>query len=246
MPDLRIAVVQHEPATSLGAFGDLLARAAVELELVRSWRDALPEPDELDGVIVLGGSMTASDTLLAHERRWIGLLAERVPYLGICLGAQLLAAALGAAVFRGPRPEIGMHDVYLTDAARRDPLFTGLPGRLRVFQWHADTFALPSGAVPLAGSIGYRYQAFRSGALAYGVQFHPEATSQAVAGWPGTPGYLAQLETAGLDAQAVFSELEREEIALRRLAGRLLERWLGLCARVASPARAGRATGKAA
>jgi GMP synthase-like glutamine amidotransferase len=243
---MRIAVVQHEPVTGVGAFGDLLARAGVEFELVRAWRDALPQPDKLDGVIALGGSMAASDASLADERRWIGGLAPRVPYLGICLGAQLLAAALGAAVYRGPRPEIGIHDVYLTDAARRDPLFMEVPRRSRVFQWHEDTFALPAGAVPLAGSIAFRYQAFRWGTGAYGVQFHPEATSREVAGWSHTPGYLAQLQTAELDAGTVVSELRREEPALRALAASLLERWLGLCARVASSAQAERSAEKAA
>lgn len=244
--ELRIAVVQHEPATSLGSFAELLARASIEVEVVRAWRDVLPEPGELDGVIALGGSISAGDPDLADERRWIAALAPRIPYLGICLGGQLLAAALGAPVGRGPRPEIGMHDVYLTDAARRDPLFAGLPGRLRVFEWHGDTFALPNGALPLAGSIAYRYQAFRWGRHAYGVQFHPEATAHAVAEWPLVPGYADQLAAAGLDAREVVSALGREEPGARRFAGSLLTRWLGLCARVSPSARVGHRTRAAA
>jgi GMP synthase-like glutamine amidotransferase len=230
----RIAVLQHEPATGLGSFADLLAHAGAETEVVRTWQDPLPDARAFDGVIVLGGSAGASDPALAGVRCWIdsAVLAE-TPYLGICLGAQLLAAALGAPVFPGRRLEIGISDIFLTDGARRDPVFAGLPARLRVFQWHADTFDLPRGAVPLAGSIDYRYQAFRWGAYAYGLQFHPEATARTVALWPRTPRYLDQLQTAGVDAGPVVAELAAKEPQLRRRAATVLNGWLEVCAEAA-------------
>lgn len=174
MTGLRIAVVQHEPATGLGAFGDLLREAEVTPDVIRAGEDALPEPGALDGVIVLGGSVRATHPALAEEQAWIGrVAAEGVPYLGVCLGAQLLAAALGGRVVRARRPEIGIRQVFLTDTARRDPLFEGVHGPLTVFQWHGDTFALPRGALPLAGSIDYRNQAFRWGRVCYGTPVPP-------------------------------------------------------------------------
>jgi GMP synthase-like glutamine amidotransferase len=232
---LRIAVLQHEPATGLGTFTEILAGAEVEIDVVRAWQDPLPEPRALDGVIVLGGGARASDPGLSDTRNWIATAAHaRTPYLGICLGAQQLAAALGAHVFPGRRPEIGIRDVFLTDAARLDPLFGGFPGRLRVFQWHEDTFTLPTGAVPLAGSIDYRHQAFRWGPYAYGLQFHPEATARTVAAWPWTPRYLDQLQTAGIDAGALVAELAEEEPRLHQLSDVLLGRWLDVCAKAAA------------
>jgi GMP synthase-like glutamine amidotransferase len=95
--------------------------------------------------------------------------------------------------------------------------------------------------VPLAGSIEYRYQAFRWGAVAYGVQFHPEATARTVAAWPWVPAYLDQLQAAGIDAGVLLAELAEEEPRLRELARRLLTRWLLVCARAGDRAPAARA-----
>jgi GMP synthase-like glutamine amidotransferase len=242
MMDLRIAVIQHEPATGLGAFTELIAAAGVEADVVRAWQDPLPELEALDGVIVLGGSARATDPALAEERAWIAKVAAAgVPYLGVCLGAQLLAGGLGGRIVPARRPEIGIGQVFLTDAGRRDPLFDALPSPLTVFQWHGDTFDLPRGAVPLAGSLDYRYQAFRWGTVAYGVQFHPEVTARTVAAWPWVPAYLDQLQTAGIDAGLLLAELAREEPRLRELARRLLNSWLLVCARAGGYTPAARA-----
>jgi GMP synthase-like glutamine amidotransferase len=232
--ELRIAVVQHEAATGPGAFAELLAQAAVRAGVVRAGQDPLPDSRSLDGAIVLGGSGRASAPAFAGERRWIrSLVAAGTPYLGICLGAQLLAAASGAAVPPVRQPEIGVGDVVLTEAARRDRVFRGLPGRLPVFRWHGDTFELPGGAVLLAASGDGLHQAFRLGPSAYGLQFHPEATARSVAAWPWAPGYLDQLQTAGADGGAVVAELAAEEPRLRALARAVLGSWLGLCAEAA-------------
>jgi GMP synthase-like glutamine amidotransferase len=242
MMDLRIAVIQHEPATGLGAFSELMAAAGVEADIFRTWQDPLPAPRALDGVIVLGGSARATDPGLAEERAWIAkAVAAGMPYLGVCLGAQLLAAALGGRVVPARCPEVGIRQVFLTDAARRDPVFDSLRGPLTVLQWHGDTFTLPRGAVPLAGSIDNRYQAFRWGPAAYGVQFHPEATARSVAAWPWVPAYLDQLQTAAVDSGVLFAELAREEPRLRELARRLLNSWLLVCARAGGHTPAARA-----
>jgi GMP synthase-like glutamine amidotransferase len=228
--DLRIAVLEHEPATNLGSFAELLADAGAAVDVIRrGYR--LPSPGELDGVIALGGSARASDPSLAGERAWIAALAQAgTPYLGICLGAQLLAVALGGGIFRGERPEIGLREVRLTETAQVDPLFRGLPARLRVFEWHADGLTLPPDAVALATSDVYRLQAFRWGDAAYGLQFHPEAAVHTVRTWPWVAGYLDQLQATGADAGTILGELAVAEPSLRTLGAVLLDRWLGLCA----------------
>lgn len=152
-----------------------------------------------------------------------------LPFLGICLGGQLLARALGAVVARG-RPEAGLHDVFLTDAADHDPLFAGLPRRLQVFGWHEDSVDLARGAVPLAGSIECTYQAFRFGAAVYGLQFHPEVGAEHVARWREVPGYKGLAERTGTDFDALLIELRRATPRLGALAGQLLQRWLHLVA----------------
>ncbi|MGH3038264.1 MAG: methyltransferase [Gaiellaceae bacterium] len=151
---------------------------------------------------------------------------------------QLLATALGGFVGRLARPEVGAHDVFLTEAGKHDPLFAGLPGRFQVLGWHEDAFALPRRAIPLAGSIAYEHQAYRFGANAYGLQFHPEVRLDDLGGWATVPGYAGLLERAGADWGEVRSALEQAAPELDTLAEELLERWLYLVAGVARAARA--------
>jgi GMP synthase-like glutamine amidotransferase len=157
-----------------------------------------------------------------------------LPFLGISLGGQLLASALGAAIERQAQPELGVHDVYLTDAARLDPLFSGLPGRLTVFGWHKDRFELPPGAVPLAGSIACACQAFPFDAAAYGLQFHPEVRAADLPSWAHFGGYRSQLDAADVSPEHLAGELARAAPELGRLARQLLERWVELVSRVAA------------
>jgi GMP synthase (glutamine-hydrolysing) len=236
----RIIVLQHERETGLGAFAPLLDDGDIEYEVVETLRGPLPDARLFDGAIALGGSLNAYDPLLFETRRWIrnGVLGG-LPFLGICLGGQLLASALGAAIERQAQPELGVHDIYLTNAARRDPLFSGLPGRLGVFGWHEDRFELPPGAVPLAGSIACTYQAFRFDAAAYGLQFHPEVRAVDLASWARVPGYRRLLDAADVSPDRLAGELTRAAPQLDTLARQLLERWLELVARVAAERRLG-------
>jgi GMP synthase (glutamine-hydrolysing) len=230
---LRIVVLQHESETGVGAFAALLDEAHVDYTVVETLRGPLPDPGEFDGAIALGGSLNAYDPRLLESRRWIrNGVVRGLPFLGVCLGGQLLASGLGAAVERQAQPELGLHDVYLTDAARRDPLFSGLPGRLAVFGWHEDRFALPPGAVPLAGSIACTYQAFRFDAVAYGLQFHPEVRAGDLENWARVPAYRRLLERAGLAPDHLAGQLEWATPDLDKLASHLLHRWLGLVAEV--------------
>lgn len=227
---IRLAVLQHELETGLGRFADLLDDLAVDVELVPATRGALPDPLTFDAALVLGGSLGADDATLLPARRWIrNAILSDLPYLGVCLGGQLLASALGECVRRGGA-EAGVHSIFLTDAAEHDLLFGGLPRRLDVFGWHGDSFDLPRGAVPLAGSLACTYQAFRHGSAAYALQFHPEVRPSDVAAWRDLPGYRRLLERSGRDWDDIVHELALAAVALDDLAERLLERWLWLVA----------------
>jgi GMP synthase-like glutamine amidotransferase len=130
--------------------------------------------------------MSVNDDLayLRREEEYIRqAIARGVPVLGICLGAQLIAHALGAPVRRNPVKEIGWFDVTATPAGRSDPVFEGFGERECVFHWHGETFDLPPGAALLASSERCRNQAFRVGSAVYGMQFHLEVTPQMIAAW---------------------------------------------------------------
>src|SRR5687768_8361619 len=189
MSDAHLAVLQHEPATGPGAFSGLLRESGVRYELLdTNDMQSLPDAAAFDGAIVLGGSLPAFDPTLRETRGWIGdAVAQNVPVLGICLGSQLLAAALGGSVGPALHPEVGVHDVFRTHGGSRDQLFSRLPARFPVFGWHEDAFELPRGAVPLAGSIACEHQAFRYGTSAYGLQFHPEVRVGDLHRWAGVP-----------------------------------------------------------
>lgn len=230
---LRLAVLAHEPETGLGAFAAQLEAAAVSYEVFRS-TVSLPDYRRFDGIIALGGSLSLHDPRLSDARRWVRepVLAGQ-PFLGICLGGQLLASALDASVTAG-RPEVGLHSIFLTQAAQRDPLFTGLPRRLEVLGWHEDCFDLAPGAIPLAGSVGCTNQAFRFGPAAYGLQFHPEARADDLERWRTVESYRHLATRSDQDFDDLTAALLRATPALDDLAEQLLRRWLYLVAGVAA------------
>ena len=183
-------VIQHVAHEGPGALAAVVADTDAALRIVRVDEDEpIPAPDavaDMAGLVVLGGPMGVHDDLpwLADERV---LLARAVgaglPVLGVCLGAQQMALALGAEVFTGPSPECGVGEVHLSTDALEDPVFGPAPSPLPCVHWHADTFTLPPGAVRLAGSEAYENQAFRMGERAYGLQFHVEVTAALAAHW---------------------------------------------------------------
>jgi GMP synthase-like glutamine amidotransferase len=151
--------------------------------------DGAPAPErigEAAGLIFMGGPMSANDDLpyLRAELALIEQAAQAgVPILGVCLGSQLIAKALGARVYRNRVKEIGWYPVSWTPAAASDPLFAGLAAPETVFHWHGETFDLPPGAEWLARSEACAHQAFRVGANVYGLQFHLEVTPEMIADW---------------------------------------------------------------
>jgi GMP synthase-like glutamine amidotransferase len=191
----RILVLRHVPHCPLGSAAGILAEAGLAAEHVDLF-DSVPRRlplDEAAGLIILGGPMSANDVdefpFLATELDWIRkAIAARVPLLGVCLGAQLLAKAMGGRVYRNAVKEIGWYDLELLPPAGDDRLFRGRAAVETVFQWHGDTFDLPPGAIHLARSRQCRHQAFRCGDWAYGLQFHVEMTPQLMDEWLRRPG----------------------------------------------------------
>ena len=232
---MRFLVIQHAACEPPGAYEEELVSRRIELERVQlDETRSLPDWREFAAIVAMGGPMGANDDealpWLADERM---LIADAVragrPYWGVCLGAQLLAASLGACVFTGERPEIGVRgDVVLTDAARSDPVFASAPARITTLQWHGDTFELPDGATLLASSRAYVNQAF-VWRRAYGVQFHLEASRELAASWLEVPEYAAELRDVGgegaLEALAAdLHELDRVTPLARELFGRWIDR----------------------
>jgi GMP synthase (glutamine-hydrolysing) len=178
----KVLVLQHEPFEGPGTLCEALA--ACELVLVRTFAgDPVPRELREDGLVVLGGGMGVYDQeRLPHLRDEIALCAQAVlahkPVLGICLGSQLLAAALGAKVGPAPRKEIGWHGVSLLPKAKDDRLFGALPQSFSAFHWHGDAFTLPALAIPLAATAMTPLQAFRKGESAWGIQFHLETDEE--------------------------------------------------------------------
>jgi GMP synthase-like glutamine amidotransferase len=185
----RCLVVQHLAAEGPGLIATVARDHGYALDVRRMDRgDPVPAGDALDGLVVLGGTMGAYDLaayphLAAEQRLLAEACARDVPILGVCLGAQLLAAALGARVFRGPAAEIGFGIVTLTPEGARDPILGPSGPAFPAFHWHSDTFDLPRGATHLAASAAYPQQAFRFGARAYGLQFHVELDRPLARDW---------------------------------------------------------------
>jgi GMP synthase-like glutamine amidotransferase len=236
---MNVLVLQHIACEPPGVFEDVLRERRIGLHRVElDEGEPLPDRPGFDAIVAMGGPMSVNDeaTLpwLAEEKRVVGdAVRAGVPFWGVCLGVQLLAASLGAQVYPGPEPEVGLLPVELTDEGRADPVFAGLESGLATLQWHGDTFELPEGAVRLARSPAYENQAFRFG-RAYGVQFHLEVSAEMAREWAAVPEYVASLErTLGSDRAPAFLAAIEESAPEMRSAGRaLFERWLD---RIAAP-----------
>jgi len=231
-----VLVLQHLACEPPGVYEDVLRERGARIHRVElDEGEPLPDGREFAAVVAMGGPMSANDE---DELPWLraekAFIAETVragtPFFGACLGAQLLAASLGAEVTAGPAPEVGLLPVFLTAAAADDPLFAGLPRELLTLQWHGDTFALPEGAVLLASSPAYPHQAFRVGRAAYGIQFHLELSREMAAEWAEVPAYAEALtQVLGPGAEtALVDELAAHADELRGHGRALFERWLEL------------------
>lgn len=185
-----ILLIKHIDIEGPGTFGDFLSRGGYPTRILDSGAgDILPnDTGDIRAVICLGGPMNVYEEekypFLRGENIFIQkILDQQIPYLGICLGSQLLAKACGANVVKSPREEIGFSMIRLTHNGRRDPLFQGLEQDVEVYQWHEDMFEVPEGGSLLASSAGCPHQAFKVGPNAYGLQFHIEITDQSIREW---------------------------------------------------------------
>jgi GMP synthase-like glutamine amidotransferase len=188
-PPRRFAVLQHAASEGPGLIAAVAPVHGVSLDVRRTDRgEGLPPARDLDGVVVLGGPMAVyqsdSHPYLADERALLAdACAMGLPVLGVCLGAQLVATALGARVYPGPAPEIGVGEIRLTPEGERDPVLGPAGPRFDVYHWHGDTFDLPTGATHLAASGAYAHQAFRAGPRTYALQFHVELDAGLAREW---------------------------------------------------------------
>jgi GMP synthase (glutamine-hydrolysing) len=219
-------IIQHVAHEGPGLIGDALGEVGHPVEVVRLDRgETLPGHQSLAGLVVLGGPMGVHDAAvhpwLVAERALIETCVDHgKPVLGVCLGAQQLAVALGAEVTSGPEPEIGLGQVVLTPAGRRDPVFGPEYGGLSAtalpcVHWHQDTFSMPDGAVHLAGTRAFPHQAFRWGDNVYGLQFHVEVDGELAEAWRAhlpvgvtlNGARLVEVETVGRRLLRRFVEL---------------------------------------
>jgi GMP synthase-like glutamine amidotransferase len=182
-------LLQHVAFEGPGLIAEAAASHGVRIDVCSLYAgERLPDLAELEGLIVMGGPMGVSDTvehpyLLAERELIAAAITAHIPVLGVCLGAQLMAAAAQAEVYEAEQEEIGPGRVTLTLEGRSDPVLGGGQEVLPVIHWHRETFDLPAGAVLLASSEICPHQAFRIGRAAYGLQFHVEVDEPLAEGW---------------------------------------------------------------
>jgi GMP synthase-like glutamine amidotransferase len=232
---MRLLVIQHIACEPPGAYEEEMLARGIAFDRVQiDESDPLPDWRDYQGIVAMGGPMSVNDE---HKLPWLAgekrAIAEAVragmPYWGVCLGAQLLAASLGARVYRGGAPELGIYDdLALTQDAVHDPVFANLPSPLTTFQWHGETFDLPDGATALAGSTAYPNQAF-VWRRAYALQFHFEVSASLAASWLAIEAYAQELGSAqGSEAiRALMTQLPALERVIP-LAREIFGRWIEL------------------
>jgi GMP synthase (glutamine-hydrolysing) len=197
----------------MGLLGEIVQEHGLTCTVVNVEQDTLPEPTSYDAIIALGGPQHVYNIdkhpYFTPEKAFIRrAVAHDIPFLGICLGGQLLAAALGGQVSHHTLTEIGFYDVPLTQAGQQDPLFHGLPGYQKVFHWHEDAFELPPGSTLLATNKTTSNQAFRYGSHAYGLQYHIELNSELLDLWLELPEF--QQEIIAAISAAAYTNIQQE------------------------------------
>jgi len=226
----KVWVLQHHPAENLGAIADALESAALAWQYVRVF-DGHPVPEDMKGaggLIVMGGPEAVYQLdRYPYLRAEIALIENALkagrPVLGVCLGSQLLAAALGANVRRGAHKEIGWYPVTLRPEAKDDRLLRGLPEEFVACHWHSDIFDLPAGAVALASSKLTELQGFRYGDNAWGLLFHAEMTQRIVAALVSEFG--EGLKRVGINGDEILASAPQHLAGLGKIAETIFGRW---------------------
>lgn len=228
-----VLVLQHAQSEGLGSIEDALQASGHTSKYLRTFAgDTVPlNSGDSPGLIIMGGPMGVYEhnqyPFLRHEMKLIeSFLKAGKPILGVCLGSQLLAAALGAEVKKGPRKEIGWYPIRLGVEAKDDAVCNGQPESFVAFHWHGDIFELPHGAVPLASSELTRLQAFRHGDSAYGVLFHMEVTSGQIQNM--VREFAGEIEQEKLDGGEILAQSARFLPEMRNIGSVIFSRWTRL------------------
>ena len=241
----KILVLQHVAAEPLGTLDALIRRRGHRIRFVNFERDpeAIPSIDRYRGLIVLGGPMNVDQQhLYPHLSVELDVieatLKQNKPVLGICLGAQLLAHALGAKIDRNPIPEIGWYVLQRLSAGADDAVLGGLARESKVFQWHTCRFDVPAQAVHLASTETCAPQAFRYRENAYGFQFHLEMDQPLIERWLAQPAYAEELRQSRLATSAEQIRLDSQQhiSAMQSRAEQVFGRFLDLIGRPAKRA----------
>lgn len=226
-------VLQHAASEGLGTIENALTAAGVAIEYVRAF-EGQPVPrrvDQSSGLVVMGGPMGVDETarfpFLAQELELItSFLKAQRPILGVCLGSQLLATALGAPVRRGRRKEIGWYPITLSPESRVDPLWRDQPSQFVGYHWHGDVFDLPSKAILLASSDISGVQAFRYGDRAYGLLFHMEVSQPHVRGM--LTEFAGEIKEENLNPVEILNQCESFLPPLQAIGASVFGRWTDL------------------
>ena len=206
----RVLVLQFVWDDPPGYLVEIMEEHDITCDVVKVEEEPIPDPAEYDALIAMGGPQHVghNDTypyLVGATDAIRRAVAREIPYLGLCLGGQLLANAMGAQVKKHTNPFIGFYEIQFTEAGQKDPVFQGLPGYQQVIHWHEDTFDIPDGAVQLATNPHTQNQTFRYGRNAYGTQFHIEVTPAMLDVWLYYPEYRQEIvRTLGEDAVDKF------------------------------------------
>ncbi len=231
---MHFLILQHLEIEPASLVGDLISEAGHTLEVVKLFAsETIPGSlSDYDGLLVMGGSMSANDSHLSYISNELSLLKTAIksdfPVLGFCLGAQLLAKAAGAEVIQSPIRELGWHPVFPTGASSDDPLFCQMNRPwLHVFQWHGETYTLPGQATLLATHPAVPNQAFRIGSSQYGVQFHVEVDQSIIDTWIDT-GESERLELGEAGVWQVRSATPDHLRAAQLFCRKMVMAWLQL------------------
>ena len=269
---MRALALEHLGPDPVGIFGEVLEERGVGVDRVLLYEgEPLPDWRSYDLIVAMGAGASVWQEeefpwIVGEKRAIREAVLAGVPYFGVCFGVQLLADVVGGRSFRGPEPEIGVNQVFLTAAARHDPVFRGFPVDLEVCEWHSNHFSLPRGAVRLARSPRYENQAIRYGRVAYGIQCHLEPSLEDIRAWlrefPDTAVALEERHGPG-SVERVLDDYAEFVPFLQETGRQVFWRWLenaraygrvgrvGRCQRAAAvgrrgaPAGAHRARGRA-
>lgn len=232
---MNVLLIKHVDIEGPGIIEDCLRKGKVFHQILNlESNPPLPKLDEITHIVLLGGPMNVYEEdrypFLKHEDLFIKEAIQRGKrILGICLGAQLIAKALGASVYKGPGKEIGWYDISLTEEGVKDPVFQGFSNPFSVFQWHGDTFDIPKAGRLLATSSPIFHQAFRYGENAYGLQFHLEVTEGMIQEW--MKGYEKEFNAGDpprFSREEIFQNTKAKWTDYSNLGRRFISRFFGL------------------